>query len=111
MAGVKGKYVRRYDSLGRRYVVPRGGGRRVKVALWKEERQQIARARKEGRKAVELGEVPPTGGPGEAPFPPSVMGVPVDERGVPRADVWVDEDGVEWDLPHAMDGDDDTGGK
>lgn len=108
MAGVKGRYVRRYDSLGRMYVVPREGGQRVKHQLWYDERAQIARARKEAAKAVELGEVPPTGGPGAPPFPPSVEGVSISEVGVPGREVWTDEDGVEWDLPEPIEGEDET---
>lgn len=109
---VPGRYVRRVDSLGRWYVVPRAGGQRVPRALWTEERaeirQRVERARKEVEKAVELGEVPPTGGPGAPPFPPSVEGVAISEVGVPEREVWVDEEGVEWDLPEPIEGEDET---
>lgn len=108
MAGVKGQYVRRIDAIGRPYYVPREGGQRVKAILWKEERAQIARVRKEGVKAAELGEIPETGGPGMPPFPPSVGGVRVSDVGVPEREVWIDEDGVSWDLPEAVEGVDDT---
>jgi hypothetical protein len=108
MAGVKGQYVRHYDSLGRMYVTPRAGGQRVPRALWYEERAQIARVRKEGAKAAELGEIPETGGPGMPPFPPSIEGVRVSDVGVPEREVWIDEEGVSWDLPEPVQGDDDT---
>lgn len=106
---IRGQYVRRQDSLGRNYYLPRAGGQRVKAILWKEERAQIARVRKEGAKAAELGEIPETGGPGMPPFPPSIEGVKVSEIGVPEREVWIDEEGVEWNLPEPVQGDDETG--
>jgi hypothetical protein len=109
MSGIKGQYVRRYDSIGRPYYVPRAGGQRVSGDLWREERARIARVRKEGAKAAELGEIPETGGPGMPPFPPSIEGVRVSEVGVPEREVWTDDEGVEWDLPEPVQGDDDTG--
>ena len=109
---VPGEYVRRWDSLGRWYVVPRAGGQRVRRDLWREERAEIRtkieRAQKEAQVAAELGEVPPTGGPGAPFFPPSVEGIAISEVGVPEREVWVDEEGVEWDLPEAIEGEDDT---
>lgn len=104
MSGVKGQYVRRIDSAGRPYYVPRSGGNRVPASLWKVEREQIARLRQRGRIAVELGEIPPTGGPGGQPFPSSIGGVSISPMGEPEFGTWVDEDGVEWDV-HEVDGD------
>lgn len=110
---VPGQYVRRRDAIGRSYYVPRAGGQRVSRAAWAQERAEIRarveRLEKEVAKAVELGQVPETGGPGEAPFPPSVGGVEVSPVGAPAREVWVDESGEEWDVPEPVDGDDDTG--
>ena len=109
---VPGQYVRRIDAAHRAYYVPRAGGQRVSRATWTEERAQIRteilRAQKEVEKAVELGEVPETGGPGAAPFPPSVEGIAISPIGLPAREVWVDVDGVEWDVPQAVEGEDDT---
>jgi hypothetical protein len=85
----------------------------VARSVWQQERAEIRarveRVQKEIAKAVELGQVPETGGPGQPPFPPSVGGVSVSPVGVPEREVWIDESGQEWDLPEPVEGDDDTG--
>lgn len=99
---IPGQIVRRIDSIGRSYYVPREGGQRVPRSTWVEERQAIRRVQKEVEEAARRGEAPvppPTGSPGEAAFPPGVSDV-----GVPEREVWTDEHGVEWEVPEPVEG-------
>lgn len=104
MSGVRGKFVRRIDATGRPYYVKRSSNKRVAAAKWKQEREQIAHLRRAGITAVQIGQIPPEGS--VSPFPTTAMGVPVTPRGVPT---WIDQFGVEREIPAAIEGDDETG--
>jgi hypothetical protein len=76
----KGKFVRKYDKIGRPYYLPRFGGQRVSFIIWKTERDQIAFARARGKAIIEDGKPFPLGSTSE---------------GVP--DTFIDEDGESYE--------------
>jgi hypothetical protein len=99
----QGALVRRTDKLGRVYYADRRTGKRAKAVAWVAEREAVAFERARGRADAE--ERAELGLPSEVrgAFPPGVT-----ETGVPRRGVWVDEDGVAWDL-ESVEGEDETG--
>jgi hypothetical protein len=104
-----GDYVRRVDKLDRVYYAERATGRRAPKRQWELERDQVAFERARARAAA-LAQAEEERG--RRPFPPSVE-VPGKPEGarpgrVPGTEVFVDEDGVEWDLL-AVTGEDETG--
>lgn len=122
-----GRFLRRYDSLGRPYYIQRDNGKRVSARKWKKDRDKYKRApsstgQEKQKQKTKLEEpkqiqrtvnVPPTGGPGERLFPPEARGVSVGPTGVPAPQrrTWVDEYGVEWDDAdvQAVEGETETG--
>lgn len=104
-----GDYVRRVDRLGRVYYAERDTGRRAPRRQWELERESVAFERARARaEAIEQAERER----GRPPFPPGVE-APGRPEGVrpgrePGTEVFVDEDGAEWEVV-AVEGEDETG--
>lgn len=59
-ASSKGLYVRKQDTLGRYYYLPRAGGQRVKGSLWKEERARLTQEKLTQEKPTPVSRAPLT---------------------------------------------------